>query len=83
MQPNASNTGLIGRKLVCVSQDSEAGSSRAARVALQGCVGFPGVRWYSPPPSAEVLGSIPFLSLEDPLEKDMATHSSILAWRIS
>jgi len=23
-----------------------------------------------------------FLSLEDPLEKVMATHSSILAWRI-
>ena len=23
------------------------------------------------------------LSLEDPLEKEMATHSSILAWRIS
>ena len=26
------------------------------------------------------LGSIP--ALEDPLEEDMATHSSILAWRI-
>ena len=24
----------------------------------------------------------PSLSQEDPLEKDMATHSSILAWRI-
>ena len=24
----------------------------------------------------------PFLGLEDPLEKGMATHSSILAWRI-
>ena len=24
-----------------------------------------------------------FLSQEDPLEKEMATHSSILAWRIS
>ena len=23
-----------------------------------------------------------FLTLEDPLEKEMATHSSILAWRI-
>ena len=23
-----------------------------------------------------------FLSLEDPLEKEMATHSSILAWKI-
>ena len=25
---------------------------------------------------------IPFLGWEDPLEKEMATHSSILAWRI-
>ena len=25
---------------------------------------------------------IPSLGLEDPLEKGMATHSSILAWRI-
>ena len=25
---------------------------------------------------------IPFLSWENPLEKEMATHSSILAWRI-
>ena len=27
--------------------------------------------------------SVPFLCGEDPLEKEMATHSSILAWRIS
>ena len=26
---------------------------------------------------------LPFLSREDPLEKGVATHSSILAWRIS
>ena len=26
---------------------------------------------------------IQFLGWEDPLEKEMATHSSILAWRIS
>jgi len=26
---------------------------------------------------------VQFLSWEDPLEKGMATHSSILAWRIS
>jgi len=25
---------------------------------------------------------VPFLGQEDPLEKEMATHSSILAWRI-
>jgi len=26
--------------------------------------------------------SIPFLDQEDPLEKEMATHTSILAWKI-
>ena len=26
---------------------------------------------------------VPFLAQEDPLEKGMATHSSILAWSIS
>ena len=26
---------------------------------------------------------VQFLGLEDPLEKEMATHSSILAWRIT
>ena len=25
---------------------------------------------------------VPFLGWEDPLEKEMATHSSVLAWRI-
>ena len=34
----------------------------------------------NPPPMQESWGSIP--GLEDPLEKEMATHSSILAWRI-
>ena len=27
--------------------------------------------------------SVPSLGQEDPLEKEMATHSSILAWRIA
>ena len=34
----------------------------------------------NPPPIAGEMGSIP--GSEDPLEKDMATHSSILAWKI-
>ena len=34
VQQNPSNSGLTGWKPVCVSHDSEAGSSRAARVAL-------------------------------------------------
>ena len=32
------------------------------------------------PASAGEMGSIP--GSEDPLEKDMATHSSILAWKV-
>ena len=35
----------------------------------------------NPPSNAGDLGSIP--GLEDLLEKEMATHSSILAWRIT
>ena len=34
----------------------------------------------NPPANARDVGSIP--SLEDPLEKKMATHSNILAWEI-
>ena len=34
----------------------------------------------NPPTNAGDLGSIP--GWEDPLEKEMTTHSSILAWRI-
>ena len=38
-----------------------------------------------PPPADSLLSRLlqsPSLSWEDPLEKGMATHSSILAWRI-
>jgi len=35
----------------------------------------------SPPAIQEIW--VQFLSQEDPLEKEMATHSSILVWRIS
>ena len=34
----------------------------------------------NPPANARDVGLIP--GLEDPLEKEMATHSSILAWEI-
>ena len=34
-------------------------------------------------PPAMQKTSVPFLCGEDPLEKEMATHSSILTWRIS
>ena len=44
-------------------------------------VGFPGgPAVKDPPANAGDMGSIP--GLEDPLEKEMATHSSILAWEI-
>ena len=35
-----------------------------------------------PPANAGDVGSIPRLGQEDPLEKEMATRSSILAWEI-
>ena len=34
------------------------------------------------PANARDMGSIQCLGQEDPLEKEMATHSSILAWEI-
>ena len=33
-------------------------------------------------PSANAGARVPFLGPEDPLEKEMAAHSSIPAWRI-
>jgi len=35
-----------------------------------------------PPANAEVMRRVQSLGLEDPIEKEMATHSSILAWKI-
>ena len=35
-----------------------------------------------PPANAEDMGEVRFLGQEDPLEKEMPTHSSILAWGI-
>ena len=45
--------------------------------------GFPGGSGYgkSPPAIQEIC--VQSLSQEDPLEKEMATHSSIPVWRIS
>ena len=40
--------------------------------------GFPGASVAKNPDKQEAW--VPFLGLEDPLEKEMATHSSILAW---
>ena len=37
----------------------------------------------NPPTNAgDIRDMVPFLGWEDPLEEGMATHSSILAWRI-
>ena len=47
-------------------------------------LGFPGGSVAKNPPAIQELQEIQFRSLgrEDSLEKGMATHSSILAWRI-
>ena len=44
---------------------------------------FSMAQWVKNPPAQETQETrIPFLGQEDPLEEDMATHSSILAWKI-
>ena len=48
----------------------------------RGCPGGSAIK--NPPANAGDVGSfIQSLGQEDPLEKEMATHSSILAWEIS
>ena len=47
---------------------------------LKGSLNFPGGLVVKNPPAKETQG--PFLGWKDPLEKDVATHSSILAWEI-
>ena len=46
--------------------------------------GFPGASVVKNPPAMQEIQEtwIQFLGQKDPLEKGMATHSSILAWRI-
>ena len=47
-------------------------------------MGFPGdLAVKNLPANADDPGFDPSLSQEDPLEKEMTTHSSILAWEIS
>ena len=78
MQPNPSNTGLTHW---CVSP-------RTVRQGVPGLLGWPcRAAWASlvshgrvRPPVQKTRVQSP--SWEDPLVKDMATHSSILAWRI-
>ena len=45
-------------------------------------MGFPGGSAVKNPPAMQETGS-ESLGLEDPLENEMATHSSILAWKFS
>ena len=44
---------------------------------------FPGGSWVKNPPAVkELQETVLSLGWEDPLEEGLATHSSILAWRI-
>ena len=45
-------------------------------------MGFPGGSVVKNPPTKQKMW-VRSLGQEDPLEKEMATHSSILAWKIS
>ena len=53
-----------------LSQTSVVHDKDALRVCVTGSLGLP---WWH---------RVPSLSRKNPLEKEMATHSSILAWRI-
>ena len=48
-------------------------------------VGFPGGTSGKEPPasSGDIRDAVGSLGWEDPLEKEMATHSSIIAWKFS
>ena len=48
---------------------------------MKGKKGFPGGSVIKNPSAVQEMG-VRSLGQEDPLEKDMATHSSILAWEI-
>ena len=48
---------------------------------VKGKKGFPGGSVVKNPSAVQEMG-VRSLGQEDPLEKDMATHSSILAWEI-
>ena len=53
-------------------------------VKRQRCWGFPGgIVVKTLPANERDMGSIPELGKSDPPEKEMATHSSFLAWKIS
>ena len=46
-----------------------------------GIMGFPGAAVVKNPPAMQEM-QVQSLAREDPLEEEMATHSSILAWEI-
>ena len=47
------------------------------------CLGFPGSVVKNPPANARDTGDVVrSLGQKEPLEKEMATHSSVLAWKI-
>ena len=54
----------------------------SVRKSLLGIPFAPGVAVVKNPPAKQEM-RFQSLGREDPLEKEMATHSSILAWRIS
>ena len=47
---------------------------------IHNLLGFPDAQWVKNLPAMEEMQS---LGQEDPLEEDMVTHSSVLAWEIS
>ena len=69
---------LQARTLEWVAMPSSRGSSQPAHVGVAAATASSEVSLYEP----RIRGMDLILGQEDPLEKGMATHSGILAWRI-
>ena len=60
----------------------EAVKKKVLFVLYKDVFGLPWVAQLVKNPPAMQETPVPFLGREDPLEKEMATHSSVLAWKI-
>ena len=69
---------LVGCRLWDRTESDTTEANEASIISL----GFPSGTWVKNPVNAGDVGSIPGLGRSPALEKEMATHFSIFAWRI-
>ena len=72
----------LGDPMDCSLPGSSVHGIFQARVLEWGAIAFSGTTVYEVPKSQTWLGDFPFTFHFHALEKEMATHSSVLAWRI-